>query len=443
MKKIYLILGLALGVVSCGPKSNTGDTISTFSIVGKTSLEVGEVYKYTVEPNIDVTFESSDDLILTINSKGEATAFKEGTVTITATAKNDSSLKANLYVSVGIQLSIPKDSLGLIELINRASKLESNNKDVSIERTSSSINLLSKQSAKLYNDFYIEKIDESYKNYSGEINENATNFNGIYGNYYYSVSDSNKTSYGIKRKIVDVNPVDLEILRSEAKTKGNNPYYVSKFYDKFASTWGPRTKDLKITGQKDEKGNLSLSVSSIYLFLWADGISNDSAYYESSLFFASDGLLLNASFKETSYEENQYDAKTNKFVENAKVKETETIKYEATRGNKYDNNKADFNPEDYFVKSVTKANYNGDVHIGDYISSKNISLETYEGSKAVDTKDFVIVSVKNPTDQVVITKDTNLSNYVAVSSGKAYLTCQMTYSSDVKFVVEVNVLEAN
>ncbi len=451
MKKIYLLLGIALGLCSCGGNTITTSNSSssnveeqtTLNIIGPNEVSIGDVVKYTVEPNIDVSFQSSDDLVLSINGRGEATTFKEGQVTITATSKEDANVKGTLNVKVNpAKMQLPNDYLGITELINKAKELESSASEISMETIKTDLKETRLQNVKLYDgNFYIETIDDEYTNHSGYTHEITTVFNGVYQNNYYEIHDGNIGSYVIKQKIVDENAVrdNNEILESDAIKKGTNPSYVSAFTYDIYSLWGARTLDLKIDGEVTNEG-MTLTLSNIYLFCWADGVTNESTYYETTLKFDNDGFLYEGIYQEIEYQENQYDTKINDFVEDAEIKDTKTVTFNAKKGVKFASNTSNILPTDYFVSSVTKANYAIDVHVNDLILVRNVELVEYEGAKALDIDEIKIIDVINDDDKILLSKDAFSGQYMAMQEGTAYLLCQMTYSNDVQFLVEIVIL---
>ncbi len=444
MKKLCVLFSIVLLLGSCNNNQNIGSentSISEFNIIGPETLNVGQIAKYEVSSEMEVNFESSDELVLSINSRGEAIAYKVGEVEITATVIN-STLTASLKVEVKDEMAIPHNQLELTQLFNQALNLEGDANEFYLETKASNIKQDLKRSAKMYKDhFYLETLEEKYENYSGKHEEHSTKFDGISGDYYYQVIDSDVTGYGIKRKLVDANPSTYDILRSEAEKRGDSPSYISSFYNELVSMWEARTLTLEINGEKDDDG-FTLNLKNIYLFVWADEVSNDSRLYEAELKFNNDGFFKEGSLKKTYYDENQYDVSSKSFVENPVVSKTESYAFKAIRGEKYNSSDIDFNPSEYFVTSVTVANYEGDVHVGDRIRTDYISLVEYEGEKSLDTKNFNIVGIQNPPDQVVIMEDSDNIGYVAMSSGIAYIKCQMIFSPEVIFFVEVEVLEA-
>lgn len=434
---------LCIGLLLCG--CNNSDISSstslneniTYSINGPTEMNVGDVVLYTINYSENVRWSSSDSLVIDINSKGEAVSYKEGTVLISASDANNDVL-ASLNVTVINKLSYPKNELDMASLFNNAIELEKETSKSKLLVTSSSIKQTYTQEAIMYEDFYINVKKDEYTNYSGYHNDQSIDFVGVKGDYFYDISDSNASPYGIKREIVTSNPTDYEILKSEAEKRAESPRFIYYFYSKLVDLWGARTLDLNIECS-DTKDGFKVNLSNTYLFVWANGVDNDSSYYEAELCFNHDGNFLNGTFKNTTYEDSQYDVENKNWKDNPKVKNIETCTYEATLGSKKPNSEATMLPEEYFVTSVTLASYEpiSPLEVGSRIINDYIVLKEYEGSKALDTRNILIKGIKNDGSEVVIMEDTLNGGYEVVNKGRAYLICQMMYSSEIAFLVEI------
>lgn len=455
MKNKLIYLGVCLSLVACGgnsstsmPKnpSNNSNSSSNISVItgvidGPNSIGVGDLVVYTLDSSsiTKINWVSSDNSILEINSKGEAIAWKEGVVLISALDANNNVI-AVMEVTIENKINYPTNEMELYNLLTSSMDLEHEASDIVIEKKSSSISQVYSKNVKVFDDFFISYIDDEYNNHTGYNHEISTNFYGIKDGYFYDISDSNAISYGIKRKIVKANPTDYEIVETQALERVQDPNCINLFVSYLSDIWGARTLGLNI--EVEEKDNsFILKLSNTYLFVWADGVSNDSKYYEASLEFSNDGFLLNGYFKATTYIDNQYNVSQNSFYDNPEVKETQEYKFIATRGEKHVINENTFVPEEYFVTSVTKAKYTSPLNVGSKINVDKIELEEYEGINSLDCNNILIKGIQNDGDNVVITEDTTTGGYVCVSSGTAYLVCQMMYSPDVVFLVEVEVME--
>lgn len=452
MKNKLVYLGLCLSLVACSGSSpsskNSSPKVPSVSnsttinavIVGPNSIGVGDLVVYSLDKEVaGVKWQSSDNKTIEINSRGEAIAWKEGTVTLTAIDANNKVINT-IIVTVENKVSYPTNEMELHSFLNKAKELEKEGSDFIFTKNSTSIEQHYTKTIKMYTDFYVATIDDEYTNHTGYHHVQSTDFYGIKDGYFYDVSDSNEVSYGIKRKIVSSNPTEYEILESQALERVEDPNCISSFMNYFGEIWGARMLGLNI--EVDEKENsFILNLTNTYLFVWADGVSNDSRYYEGTLEFSNDGFLLNGNLTVTTYEEHQYIVSENKWVDNPKVKNSDEYSFSATRGPKH--NVADniFVPEDYFVSSVTKANYNKSLLVGDRILVDNIVLEDYQGYKSLDINNIVIERIQNEGDTVSIIEDTTTGGYICVSAGTAYLVCSMMYSPDVIFLVEVEVME--
>lgn len=114
MKKNKFIYALSLSflftsLVSCNPsnsdssiESSSTNQVSKVEINGANTLQVGQ--QTTLVANTDVTWESSDTSIATIDSQGKVVALEQGEVIFTATSKLDSSLKATHTITISYKL---------------------------------------------------------------------------------------------------------------------------------------------------------------------------------------------------------------------------------------------------------------------------------------------------------------------------------------------------
>lgn len=453
MKKIYLLALLPL-LVACGSPSEsvtTGTdkpsdttTVADFSIVGPTKVDLGDVVTYSVDKNIPVTWSSTDPDVLEINSKGEAVSYKTGDVTITAT--DSENRKATLEVSVEKELMIPADEMGMSALFQTVYEQEQLANEFTFLRTDTSIQQTLNLDAKLYDEnFFIETSDEEYTNYAGETKHiQETHYKGLEEDYYTEINDSTEKGSAFRMKVVEENPSDYEISREDAIEKASIVGYAHTFYLEMSEMWtNERTLDLQIESEETEDG-FQLHLTNYYLFVWANGVSNDCRGYDAILDVSNDGFLKSATFTTTTYEESQWDVNNNKLVENAKIQYTSSITYGATRGDKFAASTSDFKPGDYFVTSVTKAtfNENNPVKIGDQILANKIVIEEYKGEKALDLDYFVITGVEDKVGENVIVYDPINGKYLASSEGQAQLTCTMLMSENVTFHVDVTVTKA-
>lgn len=451
MKKRYLIALLPL-LVACGGQTGTSENfpvekpsettpVTDFKIVGPESVAVGDVVTYKVDKDISVDWSSSDVDVLEINSKGEAVTYKEGQVTITAKDKN-SEQKATFDVKVENTLTIPNDEMGMSQLFQTIYEKEMLANEFSFRQTDTDIKQEQTRNAKMYDaNFFVEEYEDKYENYSGQHHDIETRFKGIDENYYTEVVESNKKGLALRMKIVDENPSNIQITREDAIKRASQVGYASSFYTKLSDMWtSERTLDLSIVSEKTEDG-FKLQLNNYYLFIWANGTSNDCRGYEATLDVAADGFLKSAKFTTITYEDSQWDVSNNKLKDDAVVRDTETIEYAAIRGDKYPASSSTFHPEEYFVTSVSKAVYQSDapVKVGDNILRNNIVIEEYQGPKALDLAYFNITSVEKVDEKDVVAYDPITGQYTAIGVGKAKLVCQMIMSEDVTFTVDINV----
>ncbi len=441
MKLRFVLIGLGILTFSLSSCNDGGVSSSSFSqgIDGPTEIEVGEVVKYSYPYSENISWASSNPSVLEISSNGEAIAFKEGNVTISVLDEEEKVL-ATLDVSVENKVNIPSTSLEIANLFSISTELEQEVVFSKLEITDTYIDQVKVQEAHMFKNYYTIEIADSYKNYAGEFDERYTEYKGIKDGYYYDLSLKDEASYAIKRKVVDSNQTDYEILRSEAENRLTSPRFVNAFYYKLAEMWGARTLDLKVE-EKESQNGFTLELENTYLFEWANGVDNDSKHYEAILNFSNDGFFLDGEFKEIVYEQTQYDVSTSSWVEDAKIAREYTIKYSCSRGQK-EIGEQTIDPTDYFVQSVTSATYEpiNPLTVGGRINSDFIVLKEYEKPSAIDINNILIVDVKNDESKIVVVKDEVNGGYVAVATGTCYLVCRMMYSSEVTFLVEVTVL---
>lgn len=109
---------------------NNSEIEDRIIIWGEENLQVAKKTKLVAKimpSNIEaeVTWASSNEQIATINDKGEVTPLKEGTATITATAKADSTMKRNFEITVENMLIESKEDLILFqEFVNAGHTFE-------------------------------------------------------------------------------------------------------------------------------------------------------------------------------------------------------------------------------------------------------------------------------------------------------------------------------
>ena len=432
---LFLLTGSLTSCMGGGTSSSL-----TLTIEGPSSVGVGEVVKYTYNINQEFTWNSSDASVLEIYSNGEAVAFKEGTVVISALDSKGATL-ASLNVLVEDKVNIPSSTIELSSLFSLAYDLEKEVVSSKLETTDTYIEQVKVEEANMYENYYTIDTDDKYKNYAGEFHNQYVDYRGIKDGFFYDLSLNGESSYALKRKIVDANQTDYEILRSEAESRLSGPRFVNSFYYKLSDMWGARTKDL-IFSSSNNDGGFTLTLENTYLFEWANGVDNDSKHYSATLNFANDGYFISGEYKMTTYAQTQYDVKNSTWVENAIIDSEFVIKYSSTRGNREKGDER-INPADYFVQSVTKAEYVPEkaLTVGGRINSDYIVLKEYEKETAIDINNILILDVlpEEGTNKAVVVKDEVNGGYVAVATGTCYLRCQMMYSPDVVFLVEVTV----
>ena len=260
MKSKFILLGLCCSLVACGSSNSkktsnsssnsvvnsSSSTVLNVSIVGPSTMEVGDLVTYSLSSSVaNVKWQSSDSKVVEINSRGEAISWKEGVVTISALDSNNNVL-ATIEVTVEDKVSYPTNEMELHVALNNAKELEKEGSDFVFIKNSTTINQHYSKTVKAYKNFFISNVDDEYTNHTGYHHELSTEFYGIKDGYFFDVADSNESSYGIKRKVVASNPTDYEISESLALERIEDPNMISQFVNYFGDIWGARTLGLNI-----------------------------------------------------------------------------------------------------------------------------------------------------------------------------------------------------
>ena len=141
MKNKLIYLGLCLSLVACGGSSSSSknsspkvpsvsnSTVINAVIVGPNSIGVGDLVVYSLDKEVaGVKWQSSDNKTVEINSRGEAIAWKEGTVTLTAIDANNKVINT-IIVTVENKVSYPTNEMELHSFLNKAKELEKEGSD--------------------------------------------------------------------------------------------------------------------------------------------------------------------------------------------------------------------------------------------------------------------------------------------------------------------------
>ena len=177
------------GITHYTLEKNNSEIVDRIIIWGEENIQVARKTKLVAKMipsdiEAEVTWTSSDETIAKVDEKGEITALKEGNATITATAKNDSTMKRDFEVKVGSLLIYNKaDMLLFQEFVNEG-------------------NTFKGSSAKLMSDINLaESEDEQWvpiNNFEGIFEGN----NHIIENMYIENEKDNQGLFGINKGVI-------------------------------------------------------------------------------------------------------------------------------------------------------------------------------------------------------------------------------------------------
>lgn len=418
--------------------SSYGYLVSSFSIVGPKEIFPNEVIQYSLnDTSLEATWESEDSNILSITQSGLATAHNEGDTTIYAITSKGT---ASVNISVRRRKILPSNFDELQEILNYAIDMESEASDVSyrIEKPYSETKKISR-TVTVYENSYLSKTLEE----SDTTTENTSEYVGIKNDYFYSLSLSESYSVGLKKKIVEDGDgiiTNGEIDVEEAKERSTNPGYLQYFYYAIKPMWSESTTNTPVFKTHESKNGFEVEISSSSLHVYGDKVGNDYTEYTLFLSFSDNGFLTHGSYSIINYASGQYDVDKGKLKDNPKIASEEDALYTATQAPFYEDSNCEIDPEDYFVSKVNKAVYKNELGVGDYIYEKNILLKDYESELSLDVDSVKIESIESLDGEDCVTMS-EYGYYQAVKEGNILLHCQMSYSSDVTFDVEVTIVD--
>lgn len=468
-KTLFIALGLLIApltIVGCGetPSTSLTTTIS-FSIEGKKSMAPGSEQTLKLNSNndlsqVEILWDSSDKTVATISSSGVVSAIFDGETTITATLKGGN-VKDSFVIKVAPEMVLPKNTNDIQMLLNNAAELEyfSNTITRKTERTDS--NYKENETLKKYaNNFYTVESD-----FSGGVKDTigqSISFYGKYNNSFYQVykNTENEEVKGSSRRLDIVDSVankDLEIssntiiekVKTQGKVQSVNYEFASKM-NVNDETNKHRVINTKVDSMITDDNKLNVNLEAGYLFEWANGIDNDYVAYSYNFLFDLDGYLYSSEHTYLTYPDSSFDIGNNKLKDGVLPESKETYSINFQRGEYLKENENKIIPTDYLVSEIKKADYVTEVkgkevlntiNKEDFLYFNKFRLSSFEPATALDITSFVIESVVNPDDKVVLYKDKTFDLYKGINAGQATINIAMTYNRNIKYSVVINVLE--
>lgn len=421
--KIFIILPLLLA--SCNPVNNSNDIVE---IQGNLQMEVNSTQQLTLSKEIDnVIWSSSNDFIARVKN-GLVTAYNVGNVIIEA-KYDDKVASFNIEVIKSLNINSLNSLLSILNENNEASYQEIHY----IEQASNS-----KTEEKLYrfnNNYYIDK-KENYVTALGQpVKKNSQEFYGEYNSYCYDLSIGNN-SYVSKKKIVETNAQDNEINKDDLNNKLNQSIYLKRFITtKFNDSYTGYVDNKDIIVESVIDKDVKTKYTSFSKHVWDNKVNCDYKTFTSNFVFDLNGKLKSIDYQFNNYGDDQYNIELNKLNDDAEVKEYSSVKIEFLDKNSLIT--SPIVPTNYFVNEIKQATYQNEIKVGDILVNKNIKVNSYLPSTALDYDNIEIYDVVNPSDRVVISYEDGV--YTASSQGEATLKIRMKNSLDVTYSLKVEV----
>ncbi len=422
LKNKFLII-LPLLLASCNPVNNSNDIVE---IQGNLQMEVNSTQQLTLSKEIDnVIWSSSNDFIARVKN-GLVTAYNVGNVIIEA-KYDDKVASFNIEVIKSLNINSLNSLLSILNENNEASYQEIHY----IEQASNS-----KTEEKLYrfnNNYYIDKKEEYTR--IGQLNvDNSQEFYGEYNGYCYYLNIGNNY-YANKKKIVEENAQDNEISKGDLNNKLNQSIYLNRFLTKFNESYTGyvNTKDIIVESVIDK--DVKTKYTSFSKHVWDNKVNCDYKTFTSNFVFDLNGKLKSIDYQFNNYGDDQYNIELNKLNDDAEVKEYSSVKIEFLDKNSLIT--SPIVPTNYFVNEIKQATYQNEIKVGDILVNKNIKVNSYLPSTALDYDNIEIYDVVNPSNRVVISYEDGV--YTASSQGEATLKIRMKNSLDVTYSLKVEV----
>lgn len=422
--KIFIILPLLLA--SCNPVNNSNDIVE---IQGNLQMEVNSTQQLTLSKEIDnVIWSSSNDFIARVKN-GLVTAYNVGNVIIEA--KYDDKV-ASFNIEVIKSLNI--NSLNsLLSFLNENKNDEVSYQEIHyVEQTNKG-----NTEEKLYrfnNYYYIDK-KENYVTALGQpVKKNSQEFYGEYNSYCYDLSIGNN-SYVSKKKIVETNAQDNEISKGDLNNKLNQSIYLNRFLTKFNESYTGYVDTKNIIVESVIDKDVKTKYTSFSKHVWDNKVNCDYKTFTSNFVFDLNGKLKSIDYQFNNYGDDQYNIELDKLNDDAEVKEYSSVKIEFLDKNSLTT--SPIVPTNYFVNEIKQATYQNEIKVGDILVNKNIKVNSYLPSTALDYSNIEIYDVVNPSDRVVISYEDGV--YTASSQGEATLKIRMKNSLDVTYSLKVEV----
>ena len=423
LKNKFLII-LPLLLASCNPVNNSNDIVE---IQGNLQMEVNSTQQLTLSKEIDnVIWSSSNDFIARVKN-GLVTAYNVGNVIIEA-KYDDKVASFNIEVIKSLNINSLNSLLSILNENNEASYQEIHY----VEQTNKG-----NTEEKLYrfNNYYYIAKKENYVTALGQpVKKNSQEFYGEYNSYCYDLSIGNN-SYVSKKKIVETNAQDNEINKDDLNNKLNQSIYLNRFLTKFNESYTGyvNTKDIIVESVIDK--DVKTKYTSFSKHVWDNKVNCDYKTFTSNFVFDLNGKIKSIDYQFNNYGDDQYNIELDKLNDDAEVKEYSSVKIEFLDKNSLTT--SPIVPTNYFVNEIKQATYQNEIKVGGILVNKNIKVNSYLPSTALDYDNIEIYDVVNPSNRVVISYEDGV--YTASSQGEATLKIRMKNSLDVTYSLKVEV----
>lgn len=403
---------------------------SVLALSDSAQLEVA----YDAGATVTLSFESSDDTVLSVGSDGLVQGLKVGSATVTVT-DSLSGLKDTLTIAVveGVPELQTLDDVKQF-LTDRSAALESSIGKIQVKETSTGGYYGDTETVTTYS-----KYGENFimsEELGGE--EKDTSIYAIKNNYLYNV-EFGSYDYVSKRAIAQgETAASDEVTLAEAKEDVADMDVTSDLLYSLPASYSLTAFD--VSTSKDGEDVL-VTGQGYYLRVWANNENADYTDYSLSIRLSGAGLLKSFTFLSQEYSDSSYDVIGQKLKEDATVETTEKTEYEILDPYVLDEKDIPYDVDDYFMTEITGAGLkNGNtIAVGDSIAAYDIEVTGYLPSTALDHGDFQIKKVENEAGKMVLKYDSYWEEYEAIGAGKATITIAADNDPNVTYAIEITV----
>lgn len=443
------------------PSADSNIKATKLEITGNSSMQVGEEKTLEVvatpsDAKLDLSFTSSARLIASVNSTtGVVKADAEGQATITVTDKI-SSLTSTFDITVTKAI---EPITSFTELSSRISNVwaesEKEAGKISLIRSKTDTGSMAYNGTKTSeyshyeNKTIVEHTVEKYTNWNHQATTEAIYVIKQYdeaSSSFFNITlnddkepDSKETSSASKYDVVDgsASPAS-QYTKEQAEEESSSPDVIRSSNSTIFSPAFSKINQKPSFSTEEENGLTVTKGTGSYLLKYAEGTGNDYSYYSVTA-KAKGNQLVSFEYEEKTYESGSYDVQNDKLKDNAVVKSTDSVKYEATFGGLLPKEELEFKPNDYFMRKITEAKYKEDntASIGSTIFANDFKATVFEPETALDSSNLTIKSLENEQGKLVVEEKNG--TYTAKQAGNATFTLASKYYPSVTFKVTITV----